>query len=130
MLRFKRLRPCRTLAVLISVIAICVVSVRAQERAPSELCVIGSDGSGLKIVAQDRYFGSPMWSHDNGRLTYDAWTGLPRDYRHSRVFVAAVDGTDVKELGPGAMPSWSPDDQQIACHTYGEGVVVISADGS
>jgi uncharacterized protein (TIGR03067 family) len=100
------------------------------------LFVIDADGRNLRqILAMPEYnvSGSPDWSHDGKKIAIDAsrplfgenWTG-------SHVFVVNADGNGLKDLGPGGMPSWSPDDKQLTYSQYGDqrGVAVMNADGT
>jgi Tol biopolymer transport system component len=50
----------------------------------------------------------------------------------AHVFVVNTDGSGVKDLGPGAMPSWSPDDKRITFSHYSspQSVWIMNADGS
>ena len=101
-----------------------------------ELVVINADGTGLHQVAEVPEFtrlGSPRWSHDGSKIAFDGWrkvfgTGL----NETHVFTVIADGSGLKDLGPGCMPTWSPDDKQLTyCqYTDGNGVWVMNADGS
>lgn len=97
-----------------------------------QLFVINADGSNLHRIAQQDGWdcGSPQWSHDGTRIAYDS-KPVQKSFSDAHVFVARADGSEPIDLGPGAMPDWSPDDKQIACHVYGSnsGVVVMNADG-
>jgi Tol biopolymer transport system component len=106
-----------------------------QPAFPSKLHVMNADGSGLKqIITLDDYDaqGSPTWTADGAMLAFDAW-------RHSagetsgaaHIFVADADGSKPRDLGEGAMPSFSPDGKRI-CFTRYEprGVYLMNADGS
>jgi len=95
--------------------------------------VMKIDGSGLRPLAPMPGFsgqGSPAWSHDGKSIAFDAWGG-PND-RTAHVYVAGVASGDPKDLGPGGMPNWSPDDGLIAYHQYGAkwGIWTMKPDGS
>ena len=57
---------------------------------------------------------------------------LKKPMVRSQIAVIKADGTDIRLLGPGAMPSWSPDGKQLVCHTYSRPttIVVMNPDGS
>lgn len=77
--------------------------------------------------------GSPRWSPDGEWIAYDTSPYNDQVRRDlCRVFVVRKDGkTDRRVLGPGGMPTWSPDGMDLAWHTYdGSGVMVGRADGS
>jgi uncharacterized protein (TIGR03067 family) len=103
------------------------------------LFVVNADGSGLhQILAMPEFTcaGSPDWSHDGRRIALDASRTLfGEDWTCSRVFVVNADGTGLKDMGPGGMPSWSPDDKQLTYSQYGQfggegGAWIMNADGS
>lgn len=99
------------------------------------LFVMGADGSELhRILAMPGFTsnGSPDWSHDGSRIAIDATrTILGESWTTSHVFVVNADGSSPKDLGTGAMPSWSPDDKQLTYSQYApeQRVWVMNADG-
>ena len=100
---------------------------------PWELWTINADGGGLQSFADSpgETFGSPDWSPDGKFVACDTWHfGQP--LTASQIAVMRADGSDRRLLGPGAMPSFSPDGTQIVCHTYDspQTIVVMNADGS
>ena len=98
------------------------------------LFIMNADGSNLRPLANLADYtgmGSPEWSSDGKRIVLDAW----RDgeaYSASHVVAVDVDGSSRKDLGPGAMPSWSPRGGRIAFCQYApdRGVWVMNSDGS
>lgn len=100
------------------------------------LFVINADGTGLRQILSMPEFtttGSPDWSHDGSKITLDASRPLfGENWVGSHVFVVNADGSGLKDLGPGGMPSWSPDDKQITYSQYTpqNGVWIMNADGS
>ena len=100
------------------------------------LMMINADGTGLRtLLAMPEYTscGSPEWSHDGGKITFDTWRSVyGEDYTKSHVFVVNSDGASPKDLGDGTLPSWSPDGKRIAYGRYisGNSVWIMNADGS
>lgn len=98
--------------------------------------VVGVDGKGLHKLAdfpKDLEMGSPDWSPDGKKITFDAWRlARGEEGPSALVYVVNVDGTGLEALGPGANPSWSPDSNRIAFARYGPrpGLWVMNADGS
>ena len=100
------------------------------------LFVLGIDGTGLRPLAKfprDMAIGSPDVSLDGRKVAFDAWR-LARNetYSAAHVYVVNVDGTGLKDIAVGAMPSWSPDGEKITFCQYSpnHGVWVMNADGS
>jgi Tol biopolymer transport system component len=104
----------------------------------STICVIDADGNGMKAlvsVPSRRWHGSPSWSRDGKFIALDANNQSSLDVQ---IFVIAVDArNDVKSLGYGARPDWSPDGSQLAffCVEPDQvgvrpGIWVMNADGS
>jgi Tol biopolymer transport system component len=100
------------------------------------LFVADADGGNThQILALPEYtaMGSPDWSRDGAKIAFDATRSLfGEDWNSSHVFVVNADGSSPKDLGLGAMPSWSHDNKQL---TYVEfqpqhGVGIMNADGT
>ena len=102
----------------------------------ASLVVMNFDGGNPHaIINMPDYtaIGSPKWSHDGRKIAFDGWRGVMGETTSdAQVFVANADGSGVKVLGPGALPSWSLDDKQITFCRYKpeRGVFVMNADGS
>src|SRR4029079_18066571 len=69
-----------------------------------------------------------MWQIEPYTATLDA---NPKSQHDSQIAVIHADGTHLQLLGPGGMPSFSPDGTQLVCHTYDnpQTIVVMNADG-
>ncbi|WP_437230348.1 EF-hand domain-containing protein [Planctomicrobium sp. SH661] len=75
--------------------------------------------------------GSPAVSADGELILFDTWKG-GQSYGDSRVFQMKIDGTGVRDLCHGLMPTWSPDRTKFTCSRYADGntVWIMNADGS
>jgi len=100
------------------------------------LYLIDADGSNLRLLFSSPEYtacGSAEWSRDGKRIAFDAWRASQgEDLHQARILAIDADGGSLKSLGPGAMPSWSPDGRRIAfCQYFPENAVwTMNADGS
>jgi uncharacterized protein (TIGR03067 family) len=100
------------------------------------LMILSANGTDLHtLLSMPEYtsLGSPEWSHDGSKITFDCWRSLfGENYGSSHVFVVNSDGSKPKDLGDGTLPSWSPDGKQIVYSRYSStrGIWVMNADGS
>jgi Tol biopolymer transport system component len=97
-----------------------------------KLRVMNSDGTGLKTILTPAALGlsslgSPEWSPDGRQIALDVSTGSTTT---SKIVVLNADGTDVKDLGLGCMPSFSHDGRRIVISQPGQGIVMMKSDGS
>lgn len=95
------------------------------------LYMMQADGTDLHLVTppalEFTHLGSTEWSLVNRRLICDMSTG-GTDTSH--IVLMNQDGTNMKDLGLGCMPSLSPDGLQVVCSDPREGIVRMKADGS
>lgn len=104
-------------------------------RIPKErpLFQIHADGSGLKQLSREpgRLYGSPDWSPDGEWIACDTWK-LGQSYPDSTVAVMRADGSEMRVLGSGAMPSWSPDGSQLVYHACRspQSIIIMNRDGT
>lgn len=108
---------------------------RAQTHDQWQLWITNVDGSGRKLLVDSpgHNCGSPDWSPDGRWVAYDTWPVASTNWDATQVAVVPSDGSKPPQLlGPGAMPSWSPDGTHIVCHTYDnpQCIVVMNRDGS
>jgi Tol biopolymer transport system component len=104
---------------------------------PSELWKINADGTGLMrfVDTPGETCGSPEWSPDGKFVAFGAWR-TDQNLSDAHIFIVRADGKDRRDLGPGAMASWSPDGKQLVFHTYptaGDNslhILVMNADGT
>lgn len=93
--------------------------------------VMDADGNNLQKLTSPpnelKFIGSPEWSADGKQIVFDASSG---PISTSYVFSINADGSSLRDLGPGCMPSLSPDGKQIVLSQSGQGVVLMNADGT
>ncbi len=100
-------------------------------RPPINLYSINTDGTNLrKLAVPSKGFiqvGSGEWSSDGTKLVGDMSDG---GIDTSRIVIMDSDGGDMKDLGPGCMPSLSPDNEEIVFSQPSTGIMRMKADGS
>ena len=109
----------------------------AQQALPElSLYIMDADGGNRRLLlAMDDFtsIGSPCFSPDGKKLAFDAWRSKQgENSAKAHILITNADGTAPKDLGDGAMPSWSPDGKQIVFTRYppNTGVWLMNADGS
>jgi Tol biopolymer transport system component len=99
------------------------------------LHVLDPDGGNAQLLMTHPEYtehGSPEWSLDGSTIAFDACRAiLGEGWSMSHLLTCQADGQALKDLGPGAMPSWSPDGTRITFSCYDpRGVWIASADGT
>jgi Tol biopolymer transport system component len=81
--------------------------------------------------------GSPRWSHDGRRILFDVMPEGSFHLLHIKAIELGDDSPKMTDLGPGARPTFSPDDKRIAFLLHDNavaneesGIWVMQADGS
>jgi Tol biopolymer transport system component len=124
----------------------CVVAVVFGAGAAPEgkgLYRLNADGTNLRLVmavVDDAVITSPQESPDGKLIAFDK-TNVHNDRgqpipEFDHVFVVPVAGGEAKDLGPGMLPTWSPDGKQL-CFAVAPGakdaepgIYVMNADGT
>ena len=95
-------------------------SLVCAEEDKTAIFVINVDGSRPRLLARVDGFQQhefPRWSHDGKQVAFNA---KPAGSDERRLFVVKANGLELRELGNGSMPSWSPDDKQLACYLFAD----------
>jgi len=133
--------PSKTFVAAVSLFAMglgAALWLEAQESMPdiaTRIYLAKTDGSEMKVLIdmpEYQTLGSPTWSHDGKLIAFDATrTQLGETNVDSKVIVADADGGNLRILGDGAMPSFSPRRNRIAFSRYtpNQGVWVMSTEG-
>lgn len=108
----------------------------AAEPKHYRLCIMDRDGSNRKVLFEhEEYFslGSPSISADGKFIVMDGWKSQKGEGSSNGVIIVIKnDGTGVKVLGTGLMPSWSPRGGNIVFsqNTDQRGVTIMRSDGT
>lgn len=101
-----------------------------KHKFPREVFALNADGSGWrKLFAIDGFpsLGSPAVSPDGKRIALDGH-GPKRGISEQTILITEFDGSNLRQLGLGMMPTWSKDGKKLS-YSQG-GIQVIHADGS
>ncbi|WP_158520965.1 DUF1583 domain-containing protein [Fuerstiella marisgermanici] len=101
-----------------------------REEQPRLIYVMDADGGNLQQITAPllnvNSQGSPDWSPDATRIAFDAWTG---QVETSFVYVVNADGSNMKKLGLGSMPTFSASNDRLACTSLLTGTVLFDGNG-
>ena len=102
-----------------------------DNRPPVNLYAMNPDGSNLRMLAAPMkgftQISSVEWSADGTKLVSAMSDGSAEE---SRVIIMNSDGSGLQDLGPGSMPSPSPDNSAIVFSQPTVGIIRMHADGS
>ena len=102
-----------------------------DDRPPINLYTMNADGTNVRMLAAPlpgfTQIASAEWSADGTKLIGDMSEG---GIETSRILVMNSDGSGVQDLGPGCMPSLSPDNSEVVFSQPGIGIMRMKADGS
>ncbi|MDZ4686538.1 MAG: hypothetical protein SH850_15825 [Planctomycetaceae bacterium] len=83
----------------------------------AQIYVMNADGTNVRRlggVPAFRELGSPSYSPDGSHVVVDAYES-DAQFSAARLLVLDAEGKNPVDLGPGHMPSWSPDGAKLAC---------------
>ncbi|MEZ6121885.1 MAG: DUF1583 domain-containing protein [Planctomycetaceae bacterium] len=96
------------------------------------LMTMNVDGSDLKAITKPipgvPGQGSPDWSPDGKWIVFDGWQGTAEKTHMYRV-TSDGDGSEVRDLGFGTMPTYAPDGRTLAFTWGGHGMAIMDPDG-
>lgn len=124
-----------TLCVAISILSLTALNVNGESIEGAQLFVIQSDGTQLRRLTfePETSYRSPTWSSDSKWLAYERHRVI-NGQRQGHICVSNAEGTEVRDVGPGELPCWSPDNQNIAFASVVDGhpttdVAIMTTDG-
>lgn len=101
----------------------------ASQVAKPAIFTMNADGTDLKRLSRplqdEPGHGSPDWSADGKQLLYDCWRGSSA----SKILLVNADGSNPREVGSGAMPTFAPDGKRLA-FSGADGMCVMNVDGT
>lgn len=99
----------------------------------SDIYVMDIDGSNrVKLSHNTISNNSPRWSPDGTQVLWYGWWPPIRGEGAPRIYLNDADGANLRDLGRGLWPHWSPDGTMIGFTLYGrqDNAFVMNADGS
>ena len=95
------------------------------------LMIVQADGTNPRLLARSESLGfqncgSPEWSPDGTKIALDMSDGT---VANSHIIVIDVDTGKTRDIGTGAMPSFSANGKRLALTAAGKGVLTINSEG-
>ncbi|MFH1299600.1 MAG: translocation protein TolB [Planctomycetota bacterium] len=127
---------------LIGPVLLCIVSsspVTADEKPPGvkrvRFYTAPAEGGDTRLYFEPGDYhtaGSPALSADGQKLAFDGRASQNGErFQDGKIMVTNADGSGLKAIGSGVMPSWSPQGNRIAFSQISpSGVAIMHADGS
>ncbi|MDA0658955.1 MAG: hypothetical protein O2931_03310 [Planctomycetota bacterium] len=119
----------------VAILSVTVLNVHGSSAEEAQLFVLQADGTKLRPLTfePETSYRSPNWSSDGKWLAYERHR-LINGQRQGHICLSNSDGTEVRDIGPGELPCWSPDNQHIAFASVVDGqpttdVAIMTTDG-
>ena len=132
---FKTAAHCITTNVLLLTSLTCSAqSVPTDHADQTWMCVLDlqtGQSQRLFVIEQLTSVGSPTLSPDGGKIAFDGTADGQSISPDAHIFICNIDGSNLEDLGPGTMPSWSPRGFRLAFSrsTPEHGVWLMNVDG-
>ena len=107
-------------------LAITLLLITASVSHANDLYSVVLDSGEIRRLTEgnSRKYGSCMWSPDGKTIALDSWRD-GEGFADSVIILVDVASGRETIVGPGAMPSWSPDDGRFVVHTYNPHQIVV-----
>ena len=119
----------RAVATLVIVATLMIAHAIQAQPVVQPLCVMNIDGTEMREVAAiptRGWCGSPSWSDNGEFIAFDAHGP---NFSDQHAYVVELATGAITDLGPGGVPSVSPDSERIAFHR-GRSIWIVNRDGS
>lgn len=100
--------------------------------APKAIYAVNADGTHWRkhfVLPQVSDLAAPAVSRDGRMLAFEGWSsGVGQPPSQSTIYLLSSARDELRILGLGALPSWSPDGSRLACSFYSLGVGTIEVE--